>query len=74
MWGVRSLRRTSREIVQRSLALPPGFRKVFADQKIDNSSHRMRSDHVGLNQPIQVNDPASSDFGDILFMVGYDDL
>lgn len=74
MWGLRSLRRSNRDVVYRSLALPPGFRKVFADQKLDNSTHRMSSDHVGLSQPIQVNDPASSEFGDILFMVGYDDL
>lgn len=74
MWGIRSMRRANRDVVYRSLALPPGFRRIFAGQTVDISSKNMSSDSTALLDPVQINDPAASDFGTIPFMVGYDDI
>jgi len=65
-------KRASTEVVTKQLALPPGFRRIFMNQKIEGTTPEMMNGAVACNSPIQITDTTSPDFGKFQFMAGYD--
>ena len=72
MNAIHNARRAAIEINSKRHALPPGFRKIFENQKMEGATSKLASGESALNSPIQDTDPASVTFGQFFFMVGYD--
>lgn len=72
MKSIFSLRRATKEAVTRELAMPPGWRKTFVNQKLEGTPPAIIQGPASTNTGIQITDPANPAFGTIPFMLGYD--
>ena len=74
MRSLRRYRRAVRAVTERSLALPPGYRKQFERHANMTSLREVERPSANLENSIQITDPADPKFGEFVPMLGYDDL
>lgn len=72
MKSVRTMKRAHSAMREQSLAMPPGFKRVFSGQKLEQNAVRLQNGNASLANSIQDTDPTSATFGQIAFMLGYD--
>ncbi len=66
-------RKSVKEMAARHLALPPGYRKIYVAQKVDNSRNGFQFGSIPFSNAIQNLDPTSAHFGEFHRLNGYDD-
>ncbi len=74
MRDLKNLRKASRESSHKALALPPGFRKMFQNQSLDSREALLSAGNSVSLPAIQITDPDDPNFGEFVFLTGYDPI